>query len=228
MKTCLLLIATCLLFLVANSNPGDSTIAKKKYFTKRLNAEINLDGIPDEAAWDAVEWGGDFIQWQPNEGKAPSQPTSFKILYDDKFLYVGYRCHDLSPDSIIGRMSRRDEFPGDWVEINIDSYHDLRTAFSFTLSVSGVRGDEFVSNNGNNWDVSWNPIWYGKTHVDDKGWTAEVKIPFSQLRYGNEPEKIWGFQVTRQIFHPVHLPVLYQTLLQKDCLLLFYIYQPGQ
>ncbi|MFC0774713.1 DUF5916 domain-containing protein [Terrimonas alba] len=200
MKTCLLLIATCLLFLVANSNPGDSTIAKKKYFTKRLNAEINLDGIPDEAAWNAVEWGGDFIQWQPNEGKAPSQPTSFKILYDDKFLYVGYRCHDLAPDSIIGRMSRRDEFPGDWVEINIDSYHDLRTAFSFTLSVSGVRGDEFVSNNGNNWDVSWNPIWYGKTHVDDKGWTAEVKIPFSQLRYGNEPEKIWGFQVTRRIF----------------------------
>jgi len=87
-------------------------------------------------------------------GKAPSQQTNFKILYDEKFLYIAYRCHDLAPDSIVKRMSRRDEFPGDWVEINIDSYHDQRTAFSFTLSVSGVRGDEFVSENGNNWDAS--------------------------------------------------------------------------
>ena len=97
-------------------------------------------------------------------------------------------------------MGRRDEFPGDWVEINIDSYHDQRTAFSFTLSVSGVRSDEFVSNDGNNWDASWNPIWFAKTHMDDKGWTAEVKIPLSQLRYGNETEKVWGFQITRRLF----------------------------
>ncbi len=200
MKPCLLLTIGLLLALAAKSNPADTTIQKKKYFTKRLHSEIILDGQLNEEAWNTVEWGGDFIQWMPNEGKAPSQPTSFKILYDDKYLYVAYRCHDLAPDSIIRRMSRRDEFPGDWVEINIDSYHDQRTAFSFTLSVSGVRSDEFVSNNGNNWDASWNPIWFAKTHTDEKGWTGEVKIPFSQLRYGNEPEKIWGFQVTRRIF----------------------------
>src|SRR4030095_4153450 len=151
-------------------------------------------------AWNGVEWGGDFIQWQPHEGRPPSQPTSFKILYDEKFLYIAYKCHDVSPDSIIKRMGRRDEFPGDWIEINIDSYHDLRTAFSFTLSVSGVRGDEFVSNAGDTWDVNWNPIWFSKTHIDSDGWTAEIKIPFSQLRYGNEPEKIWGFQITRRLF----------------------------
>jgi hypothetical protein len=97
-------------------------------------------------------------------------------------------------------MGRRDEFPGDWVEINIDSYHDLRTAFSFTLSVSGVRSEEFVSENGNNWDASWNPIWFAKAHKDDKGWSGEVKIPLSQLRYGNDQEKVWGFQITRRLF----------------------------
>jgi hypothetical protein len=188
------------LFFVALSNPGDSIIIKKKYFTKQLTSPITLDGIPAEEAWDQVEWGGDFVQYMPNEGKPPSQETNFKILYDEKFLYVAYRCHDLASDSIIKRMGRRDEFPGDWVEINIDSYHDLRTAFSFTFSVSGVRNDEFISNDGNNWDVSWNPIWFAKAHVDDKGWTAEIKIPFSQLRYGNEPEKVWGFQVMRRIF----------------------------
>jgi hypothetical protein len=200
-KTGLLIFFFQFLFLAAIADPGDSTnIATKKYFTKKLSSSITLDGIPKEDAWNQVEWGGNFTQWQPNEGKAPSQPTNFKILYDDRFLYVAYQCHDDAPDSIIKRMSRRDQFPGDWVEINIDSYHDLRTAFSFTLSVSGVRGDEFVSNNGDDWDVSWNPIWYSKTHINDKGWTAEIKIPLSQLRYGNEPEKVWGFQVMRRIF----------------------------
>jgi hypothetical protein len=199
-KPCLLLFFFTCLFLSAKADPADSTITRKKYFTQRLKGTITLDGIPNEEAWNVVEWGGDFTQWQPNEGKPPSQPSNFKILYDDKFLYIAYRCHDASPDSIVKRMSRRDQFPGDWIEINIDSYHDLRTAFSFTLSVSGVRGDEFVSNDGNNWDASWNPIWYSKTHVDNKGWTAEVKIPFSQLRYGNEKEKVWGFQVTRRLF----------------------------
>ncbi len=199
-KPCLLLLSLIILCLSAKANPGDSTVPRKKYYTQRLISTITLDGIPKEEAWNAVPWGGDFIQWQPNEGKSPTQQTNFKILYDNKFLYVAYQCLDSAPDSIVKRMGRRDQFPGDWVEINIDSYHDQRTAFSFTISVSGVRGDEFVSNNGNNWDASWNPIWYSKTAVNDKGWTAEVKIPLSQLRYGNEPEKVWGFQVTRRYF----------------------------
>lgn len=189
-----------LLCLSCCSIIAQDTITRKKYFTQRMNGSITLDGKPTEEAWNAVEWGGDFTQWQPNEGKAPGQPTNFKILYDDKYLYIAYRAWDSRPDSIRKFMSRRDEFPGDWVEINIDSYHDLRTAFSFTLSVSGVRGDEFVSNDGNNWDANWNPIWFAKTSIDDKGWTGEVKIPFSQLRYGNEAEKTWGIQVTRRLF----------------------------
>ena len=200
MNKTILLVLFLFFFFTAYSDPGDSVIVKKKYYTKPLSGSITLDGIVKEEAWNAVEWGSDFTQSQPNEGKAPSQQTNFKILYDEKFLYIAYRCYDLAPDSIVKRMGRRDEFPGDWVEINIDSYHDQRTAFSFTMSVSGVRNDEFISENGNNWDASWNPIWFAKAHVDDKGWSAEVKIPFSQLRYGNEKEKIWGFQITRRLF----------------------------
>ncbi|MFN2439372.1 MAG: DUF5916 domain-containing protein [Chitinophagaceae bacterium] len=198
-KPLLLAILLNLFFLTEKTSAQDSTIVRKKYFTKQLTSTVTLDGIPDEEAWNAVEWGGDFTQYQPNEGKPPSQQTNFKILYDDKALYIAYRAHDTSPDSIVKRMGRRDEFPGDWLEINIDSYHDLRSAFSFTLSVSGVRSDEFLSNESN-WDPSWNPIWFAKTHIDDKGWTAEVKIPFSQLRYDNNPEKIWGIQLMRRLF----------------------------
>ena len=198
--TCLALILVNLIAYASFGQGKDSSIHRKKYFTQRVSGQITLDGIPNEGAWEAVPWGGDFIQFMPHDGQPPGQETNFKILYDDKFLYIGYRCHDLAPDSIVKRMGRRDEFPGDWVEINIDSYHDLRTAFSFTLSVSGVRNDEFVSNNGDNWDASWNPIWFAKTHVDDKGWTAEAKIPFSQLRYGNEKQKVWGIQLMRRLF----------------------------
>ncbi|MEO6252641.1 MAG: DUF5916 domain-containing protein [Ferruginibacter sp.] len=200
-KTCLVSCLLCLGFLAAHANAVDTVIQKKRYDTKRLvGATITLDGVPSEEAWNAVEWGGDFIQNQPNEGLPPSEATHFKIMYDDKFLYIAYNCLDSKAHSIEKRLGRRDAFPGDFVEINIDSYHDLRTGFSFTTSVSGVRGDEFISNNGNNWDASWNPIWFSKTAVNKNGWTAEIKIPLSQLRYGNEKDKVWGIQVNRRLF----------------------------
>jgi hypothetical protein len=201
LKNCLLFICFIAISQSAFCQQADTLIPKKRYDTKRLTGvAITLDGIPNEEAWKIVEWGGDFTQWQPNEGKPPSQPTQFKILYDNKFLYVAYNCIDSTPGLIEKRMGRRDAFPGDFVEINIDSYHDQRTGFSFTTSVSGVRGDEFISNNGSNWDANWNPIWFAKTAINKHGWTAEIKIPLSQLRYGNEKDKVWGIQVMRRIF----------------------------
>lgn len=200
MQKILLTILLSMTIGIGFSQSADSSVAQKKYYTQRLQGDINLDGIPNEEAWNAVEYGGNFTQYQPHNGGMPSHPTQFKLIYDDRFIYVAFWAHDAGSDSVIKRMGRRDDFPGDFVEINLDSYHDKRTAFSFTISVSGVRGDEFVSDNGNNWDASWNPIWYAKTHVNDKGWTAEIKIPLSQLRYGNEAEKVWGLQITRRIF----------------------------
>jgi Domain of unknown function (DUF5916)/Carbohydrate family 9 binding domain-like len=200
MKLNLLLFFTLLMVNISFAQSTDTAVIKKRYFTKMLNSEVKLDGKIDEDAWNEVAWEGDFIQNKPNEGQAPSQPTQFKIAYDEKHLYIAYKCIDTAPDSIVKRMSRRDEFPGDWMEINIDSYHDLRTAFSFTISASGVRGDEAISNNGGNWDDSWNPIWHAKTSSDQNGWYAEVAIPFSQLRFGNEVEKVWGIQVQRRFF----------------------------
>ena len=112
-------------------------------------------------------------------------------------------------------MSRRDGFEGDWVEINIDSYNDKRTAFSFTTSVSGVKGDEFISNNGNNWDSSWDPIWQTKTQIDSLGWTAEVRIPLSQIRYAEKEEHVWGIQFTRRDFRADSRSV-WQPITQND------------
>ncbi|MFT6865793.1 MAG: hypothetical protein ACJA08_000618 [Cyclobacteriaceae bacterium] len=194
------LSAWFLLFAFFVNAQDETTEAKKTYLTSRATQGIVIDGKLDDPAWNDVEWGGDFVGHQPEYKANPTEPTQFKILYDSKFLYVGVRAFDSEPDKIVKRMSRRDGFDGDWVEINIDSYFDQRSAFSFTASVSGVKGDEYISNNGDNWDSTWDPIWYLKTSVDSLGWIAEFKIPLSQLRFANKESHIWGIQLTRRYF----------------------------
>ncbi|MBN8578727.1 MAG: carbohydrate binding family 9 domain-containing protein [Cytophagales bacterium] len=179
--------------------PTDST---KRYTTAWVKGTAPvIDGLLNDEAWEQVEWaGGDFRQVNPDKGKPASVQTKFKILYDDKNLYAIFRCYDPEPEKIVKRMSRRDSFDGDWVEIHIDSYYDKRTAFSFTASVSGVKSDEYVSNNGDDWDASWDPIWYMKTSIDKEGWIAEMRIPLSQLRFTNKEELVWGLNVQRRFF----------------------------
>jgi len=193
------------LFFTTPSKAQDTIqqlVPKRIYHTKLVsNTESpKIDGVLTDAAWKKVAWQTDFIEWVPDENTQPEQQTKFKITYDQKFLYVAYRCLDTEPDKIEKRLSRRDGFAGDRIAIIIDSYHDKRTAFSFTITAAGVKGDEFVSENGNNWDESWNPIWYAAAQVDDGGWTAEAKIPFSQLKFGKAEEQIWGLQVSRLNF----------------------------
>ena len=177
-------------------------IEKRIYETKRItNNKPIIDGLIDTDSWNIVEWSGDFTQRSPNDGAIPSQKTAFKILYDNNFLYVLIRAYDTNPEKIVRRLSRHDSFEGDWVEINIDSYHDKRTAFSFTASASGVKGDQMVSNDGDRWDSTWDPIWYLKTSIDNEGWIAEMKIPITQLRFNNNTsEQIWGIQINRRFF----------------------------
>lgn len=168
--------------------------------TQRIRGEApHVDGRLEDSAWNQVEWSGDFTQREPNEGVPPSWPTEFKVLYNDEALYFCFRMHD-TRGAVSSILARRDWFPGDWIEVNIDSHHDFRTAYSFTLSLSGTRGDEYISDDGDNWDSSWDPIWHGATHIDDQGWTAEMKIPLSELRFDRGEQQVWGLQVHRRIF----------------------------
>ncbi len=190
-------ILTTLVVLALIALPAHA--ARRTYITARAETPPRIDGRLDDAAWDHVEWAGDFVQHSPTQGEAPTAQTAFKILYDDENLYVAYRAEDPEPEKIADILARRDHFPGDWVEINIDSFHDYRTAFSFTASVSGTQGDEFISDDGNSWDPDWNPIWEHKACVHDGGWTAEARIPLSQLRYADCDDHVWGIQVQRRI-----------------------------
>ena len=176
------------------------SLPKRIYTTKKLKKVPIIDGDITDEAWDVVEWSSDFTEKDPDEGTPPTYQTKFKIMYDKKFLYVAIRAYDAEPDKIESRLSRRDGFAGDRVNVIIDSYHDKRTAFVFTTTAAGVKGEELASQNGQNWDDSWNPVWYTDAKVDDEGWTAEMKIPFTQLRFGNAKEQIWGLNVNRTLF----------------------------
>ena len=113
----------------------DAPVKNRVYETQRVNPHSpDVDGKLDDPAWQGVPWSGDFTQNSPVSGDPPSQETQFKILYDEKNLYIGIRAFDTEPQQIVNRVSRRDDFDSDWVEVNIDSYYDKRTAFSFTLT----------------------------------------------------------------------------------------------
>lgn len=199
-KRAILLLFLSAFFAFAKAQDTTSIIQKRVYTTQRVTSEApKIDGNIIDPAWDIVPWTSDYTEFEPDVGTAPTQQTKMKITYDDKNLYVAFKCYESDKTKLEKRLGRRDDFPGDWVEFNVDSYNDDRTGFSFTASASGVKGDEFISNNGN-FDTSWNPIWYLATAEDEEGWTAEIRIPFSQLRFSAEQEQVWGIQSTRRYF----------------------------
>ena len=195
----------CLLFSFQNihSQSEQKTVVPKRIYTTQYTNPDKapvIDGKLDDESWNIVDWANDFIENEPDENTPPTFQTRFKIVYDDKNLFVGIQCFDKAPDSIVNRLSRRDGFVGDRVNVLIDSYHDQRTGFVFTTTAAGVKGDEIATDNGDNIDDSWNPVWYTKANIDSEGWTAEMKIPLSQLRFGKSNEQVWGLNVVRRIF----------------------------
>lgn len=197
-----LLLAFFIIHFITVGQDTITTVPKRVYTTQTFTDEEPpaIDGILEDVAWNVVEWGSDFVEQRPDENTQPSFQTRFKIIYDQKFLYLAMQCYDKEPEKIVRRLSRRDGFDGDWVGVFIDSYHDKRTAFGFIVTAAGVKADLFSSNNGNNEDDSWNPIWYTKTNVDEEGWTAEMKIPLSQLKFGRSADQVWGLEVMRRFF----------------------------
>jgi len=181
------------------------TPEKKRYEAGQISTAPVIDGIINDAVWEQGEWIDDFTQYEPYNGKKPSQRTEFKILFDKDNLFIAIKSFDTSPDSIVRRMTRRDNVDGDMVGVVFDSFHDLRTGFFFAVSVGGVKLDEVMSNNGENEDASWDPNWWVKTSLNNEGWDAEMKIPFSQLRFEKSSGEVWGLEVFRMLYRKQEL-----------------------
>jgi hypothetical protein len=167
------------------------------YNTSRISEAPKIDGVLDDPCWQIGKWEGNYTQWTPNEGAKPTKPTEFKIFYDDKNIYAAIRVYD-DPDKISKKLGRRDEFLGDMAGVNFDSYHDHRTGFEFDLTSAGQQVDIILTNPTNS-DYDWNAVWYGKVSMEDSAWTAEFRIPLSQLRYSSAEEQVWGLHVWRWI-----------------------------
>lgn len=188
------------LFMTSVLSGQTEAPVKKRYTASRIAQSPVIDGILDEELWKSGEWIDDFTQFEPYNGKPASQRTEFNIFYDDDNLYVGIRAFDSSPDSIVPRLTRRDEVDGDLVAIIVDSFHDLRTGFTFGVSSAGVKYDLMFTNDGENEDESWNPNWWVKTSINDEGWIAEMKIPLSQVRFDKNSGDVWGLQMARNYY----------------------------
>jgi hypothetical protein len=194
-------LVTAALLLPGFALSQETAAAKKQYQSVKLKQQPPvIDGRLDEAFWHTIEKGGQFTQFEPYEGRQPSQATEFAITYDDNNLFVAIWAFDLNPDSISRRLTRRDEIDGDIVGVDIDSYFDKRTSFGFYVNAAGVKMDQLTSNNGMSEDKTWDPNWYVATAINDQGWTAEMRIPLSQLRFSDKENRIWGIEVLRSIF----------------------------
>jgi hypothetical protein len=184
-----ILVALC---AVAVAAPG-------KISASRCKGSVSIDGRLDEACWQNAQRRSGFWQRHPHPGKSPRFNTEFRVVYDDDALYVGVRAHDPHPDQIRGLLTRRDQdSASDWIVVGVDSYHDKRTSFSFALNPAGVQRDFLVYDDSAQ-DSSWNAVWDGSARVDDKGWVAELRIPYSQLRFSGGTAQTWGLQVMRVV-----------------------------
>ena len=187
--------------------PAQDTVkvsARKSLQAVRLAGVLpSIDGRLDESVWNTAPAGTDFVQVRPSPGQPSAQQTEVRVAYDDDALYVGLRMFDTAPDSVVGQLSRRDEqVYSDWIYVAIDSYYDRRTGFVFGVNPKGVKLDIQLFDDTNE-DESWDAIWDAAARQDSLGWTAEFRIPLSQLRYSTHDlsgdHVVWGLNVLRKI-----------------------------
>lgn len=161
----------------------------------------HLDGKLDDPAWRNAKFVSDFLQKEPDEGTIPLERTEVAVMYDDNAVYIGARMYSDHPEAIRTDVNRRDN-PGnaEMIILSLDTYHDRRTSYDFCVSASGVRMDRIhAEDEEHETDYSYDVVWDGAAHIDSAGWTAEMKIPFSQLRFRNEDTQVWGINWNRWI-----------------------------
>ena len=205
------LLAVAILSLPAGAQSNASVQAGSAHAEARpaatampLDGDITLDGRLDEAAWARAMPATGLLQSQPEEGAAATVPTEVRFLFDDRALYIGARM--AQPGGVVAPLARRDQLldasgdngsfnslTTDKLVVRLDPYHNHLDDAWFEVNPAGARGEQF------NGDASWDPIWEAATHVDGDGWTAEMRIPFSQLRFSPDSVQTWGLQIWRYV-----------------------------
>ena len=189
-------LSASLLVQSAHSQPAPKTAR-----AVRIAGPVpRIDGLMDDAGWTAAVPIADFVEKLPVEGADPSFKTEVRILYDHDAVYVGARLHRPDPLNIPTAVTRRDGTSNaELLVVSFDTYHDRRTAYSFGISSGGVRSDYYHGQDSQtDRQYEYEPIWTAAVRVDSAGWTAEMRIPFSQLRFGAR-DQAWGLNIQRAI-----------------------------
>jgi hypothetical protein len=169
----------------------------------RAQVAPTLDGRDDDAIWQSTPAIDGFLEAKPSEGAEPKLRTEAKVADDEENLYLFVRAFDTHPDSIVSLLSRRDDqTASDYITVMLDPYHDRRTGYEFSVNPAGVKTDYAIYNDGNNEgdeDVNWDAVWDAATRIDSLGWTAEFRIPLSQLHYSSKGSGTFGLLIWRVI-----------------------------
>ena len=187
-------------FLLILSENVYSQFEKKMYVAKRITEPPLIDGYISEEVWNFADKDTSFIQYMPYNSKKPSQITDFRILYDDKALYIAAFLYDTAPDSILTGFGRRDDaydLNADQFIVDIGPYNDGINSFSFMVSSSGIQSD--IKNYYDIKDKTWNAVWKSKVRLRADGWLVELKIPYSAIRFMKKPFQVWSLNIFRLI-----------------------------
>jgi len=180
--------------------PAASPVARRQLAARRTPTPLKLDGLLDDAAWATAPVASQFIERRPSPGRPERLPTEVRVLYDDAALYVGARMVEASPDSIKRELTQRDNGGNtDFFAIFLDPYRDHLNGYGFIVQSTGVQIDNRYSP-ANGEDGAWNAVW--ESHVallpGGKGWSVEIRIPYSAIRFAQAPVQTWGVNFMRQ------------------------------
>jgi hypothetical protein len=194
-------IGTTALLLFALTIQAQNGNSKSAHTLHAIRApeKIIIDGTLNDSAWMNAHAEWDFIDRDPIEGGDPSERTEIRVVYDDTALYLGARLFDKEPQKIVRQLSRRDTYPdADYFILQLSPNHDGLTGALFQVSAAGVQRDAIISNDVFT-DYSWDGVWESAVRIDDEGWSLEMRIPFSQLRFPRNAHQVWGINASRFI-----------------------------
>lgn len=174
---------------------------KKSLEPLKADADVIIDGVLNDSIWAYTPEATDFVMLSPGSGEAIPLDfvTTVKVFYTNEAIYFGITMKDPRPDSILTQVTVRDDINQnhDWLAVAINPFNDGQNDFTFFVSSAGTQGDSRTTANGE--DFSFNSIWYSEVQITEEGWVCEMKIPYVSLRFPNELQKDWGFNVIRSI-----------------------------
>ena len=192
------LLSILLLFFPLAVSAEIRTQEPQRVTAVRSPSSIKIDGVLDEPVWQTQGYTN-FLQSEPDDGAPASEKTVVWIAYDESGIYVAARMYDAQPEGIVSLLGRRDaEVDSDWFTFAVDPYFDRRSGFQFSINPAGAIIDGTLFNDEFK-DMTWDGVWEYAAQVDEEGWTAEMHIPYDQLRFKKQDTYTWGVNFFRTI-----------------------------